>query len=138
MTPLGVLGSPGGHFGSLGVSGGARRVIGDPWEVPGSSGEVPGAPRCNSWSGLGRFWGPLGRTVAKKVATLKRSRGFISKKDVKRYPQGINFGNQNRDKIASKFECDSSCVFVVFLAGKTEFMDHGVDGSKGLPKEGSF
>ena len=86
--------------------------MGRPGRSLGSSAGVPDAPRWCLWGGLGWFWGPLGRTVAKKVARVNRTHGFGSKNCAKRVPQGPHFGGQNRYKIASKFGSDSGNDFL--------------------------
>ena len=92
-APRGYLGSPGGPFLGLGgLRGEPGRVIGAPWEVPGELRGVPGAPRWGPWGGLGRFWGPLGRTVAEKVATAKVRQPFIIKKGAEWEPRAPILG----------------------------------------------
>ena len=113
MAPLGgTWGAQRGHFGGLGASGGSPRgSLGLPGRSLGSSGGVPGGPRWGPWGGLGRFWGPLERTAAKKVARINGNHGLGTKNGPKREPQGTHFGSQNRYKIASKFGSDSGDVF---------------------------
>ena len=55
-------------------------------------------------SGLGRFWGRLGRTAAEKVARFNGNHGFGNKNGAKRKPQGSHFGIKNLCKIALNFE----------------------------------
>ena len=107
----GVPGEPRGHFGGLGASGGGPGgSLGLLGRSLGSSGGVLGAPRWGPWCGLGRFWGPLGRTVAEKVATAKVRQPFIIKKGAEWEPRAPILGykinrksHQNLNAILATF-----------------------------------
>ena len=111
-APGGYLGSPGGLFWGLGgLPGEPRRVIGTPWEVPGGLRGVPGAPRWGPWGGLGRFWGPLGRTASKKL--LKSIGATVLEQ--KRVPKGPPRGSILGVKIYTKSHQKINAILVTFF-----------------------
>ena len=99
-----VLGEARGRFGGLAASlaspGGSLAV---PGRSLASSRGIPGRPREGPWDGLGRFWGRLGRTGAKKVARFDVNHGFGPKKAAKWEPQGSHFLRKNQYEIALNF-----------------------------------